>query len=153
MQNEPPIQPTTETAAPRTVRHKSLEPRPAISNAKEAVIRAIELVNGFGFALIIGAVIYFILGSVTKLVGGHMLDWTFCGSLHYFFDANPACVPNDLTGEDGFDAFIFHLFTKVTLPWIMILIGLLLTGISSLLLNILDYKYVPPRAKKLDEEE
>ena len=48
----------------------------------KSLIRVVEIVNGFGFALLTGSVIYFIVGSVARLVHGNMLDWTFCGAAH-----------------------------------------------------------------------
>jgi hypothetical protein len=109
---------------------------------KKAVIRAVEVINGFGFSLIVGSVIYFIIGSIAGLVGGEMLNWTFCGSAHRLLDVDWCGIQGD-TGEAGFDHFIHRLF-NVTIPWFMMFWGFVLTGISSLLLNVLGYKYRPP---------
>jgi len=112
---------------------------------KRATIRAVEIINGFGFSLIVGSVIYFIIGSVAGLVGGEMLDWTFCGSAHRLLDVD-WCRVQGATNEPWLNHLIRHVI-NATIPWFMMFWGFVLTGISSLLLKILGYRYRPPGAR------
>jgi len=118
-----------------------------MQKAQAAVIRAFEVIDTFGFALIVGAVIYFILGFICGLVGGHILDYTFCNTAHHLIGVE-WCGVEGHTGDAIFDQFI-HKLMNVTLPWFMIFCGFVLTGISALALKLLNYKYVPPSAKDL----
>ena len=112
----------------------------------QALNRAIEAVNSAGFALIIGSIIYFILGSVASLVGGKMLEWTFCGSVHHLGGPD-WCPIEGSTGNPAINYFIHHLI-NAPLPWFMIFWGFVITGICALLLKLLDHKYTPPGKKK-----
>jgi hypothetical protein len=114
---------------------------------KAAATRAFEIIDTAGFALIVFAVMYFIIGFICNLVGGHILDYTFCGSAHTLIGVE-WCGLEGHTGEAIFDQFV-HKLMNVTLPWFMIFCGFIMTGISALMLRILGYQYVPPSAKDL----
>ena len=112
---------------------------------KQHLIRFVEAMSTLGFSLIVGSVIYFIIGSVVVVVHGHMLDWTFCGSMHYMFGVEWCGIEGN-TGEPAVNHFIHHLM-NVTIPWFGIFWGFLLVALSSLLLKLLDYKYAMPGRK------
>lgn len=112
----------------------------------QALNRAIEAVNSVGFSLIIGSIIYFIIGSVASLVGGKMLEWTFCGSVHRLGGPD-WCGIEGSTGNAALNYFIHHLI-NAPIPWFMIFWGFVLTGICALLLKMLDHQYAPPGKKK-----
>jgi hypothetical protein len=76
-----------------------------------------------------------------------MLDWTFCGSAHHLLGVE-WCDGGTHTGEAWFDQFT-HRLLNVTIPWFMMFWGLVLAGVSALLLKALDYQYTPPTSKKL----
>ncbi len=106
---------------------------------KQHLTRAVEAVNSLGFSLIIGAVIYFIIGSVAGLVHGTMLSWTFCGSAHYLFGVE-WCGIEGSTREAVINHLI-HRLLNVPLPWFMMFWGFVLVGLCSLLLKLLDKQY------------
>jgi hypothetical protein len=106
---------------------------------KKYVIIAVERLTSLGFLLIIGAVIYFILGSVARLVNSDMLDWTFCGSAHRLLGVE-WCGIEGATGEAAFNHFI-HRLLNVTVPWFMMFWGFALVGLCSVLLKLLGKEY------------
>jgi hypothetical protein len=112
---------------------------------KQFITRTVEMFDTLGFALIVGSVVYFILGSVAGLVGGRMLDWTFCGSAHYLLGVEWCGITGD-TDEAPINHFI-HRLMNVTLPWFGIFWGFVLVGVCAVLLKLLDYQYVPPGSK------
>ena len=113
---------------------------------KKSITSATEIVNTVGFALITGAIIYFIIGSVAGLVHGNMLDWTFCGSAHTLLHVD-WCTLKGNTGVPFVDTFI-HRLVNVTIPWFMLFWGFLLVALSTLGLKLLGHDYVPPGGKK-----
>ena len=108
--------------------------------------RLFEILNTIGFALIVGSVIYFIIGNVVSVVHGDMLDWTFCGSANHLLGVE-WCGIEGHTGEVWFDQFV-HRLMNVTIPWFMMFWGVLIAGVSSLVLKILGYQYVPPSNRR-----
>ena len=110
------------------------------------LIRFVEIINTFGFALIVGSVVYFIIGNVVSVVHGDMLDWTFCGSAHHLLGVE-WCGVEGHTGEAWFDQFI-HSLLNVTIPWFMMFWGIVLASVSSLLLKVLGHRYVPPGGRR-----
>jgi hypothetical protein len=108
---------------------------------KKSAIFVVEKLTSFGFFLIVAAVIYFILGSVARLVHGDMLDWTFCGSAHHVLGVE-WCDIEGSTGEAGINHFI-HRLLNVTLPWFMMFWGFALVALCSLALKLLGKD--PPR--------
>jgi len=103
------------------------------------VLQVVEKISGIGFFLVIASVIYFIIGSVVGLVGGDMLDWTFCGSVKHVFDVE-WCGYEPHMGWAWGDLFI-HRFINADLPWVMIVTGLVILAICLPLMNLLGYKY------------
>ncbi|MGB9152952.1 MAG: hypothetical protein WCD70_07680 [Alphaproteobacteria bacterium] len=118
-----------------------------MNTLKDTFARITEVANSIGFSLIIGAVIYFIIGSVASLVGGKMLDWTFCSSAHHLFGVEWCGIASP-TGGSGLK-YIIHRLLNVPLPWLMIFWGFVLTALCSVLLKLLDQPYTPPGSKKL----
>jgi ABC-type microcin C transport system permease subunit YejE len=125
-------------------------PEDDMNPVKQHLARAIDLVNSFGFALIIGAVIYFIIGSVASLVGGAMLDWTFCGSVHRLAGIN-WCGFGEPSGG-SLVRYLLHRLMNVPLPWFMLFWGFVLTAVCSLLLKLLDSEYRPPGRKRSGDD-
>jgi hypothetical protein len=103
------------------------------------LVRLVEILDTIGFSLIVGSVVYFIIGSVTSVVHGQMLNWTFCGSAHYIAGVE-WCGIEGHTREVWLNQFI-HRLLNVTIPWFMIFWGLVIVALCSLFLKLLDYKY------------
>ena len=116
-----------------------------MNTVKKPLTRVVDAVNSLGFSFIIGAILYFIIGSVASLVGGKMLDWTFCGSAHYLAHVE-WCGIGTPTGGSAVRYFT-HRLMNVPLPWLMLAVGFALTAICSLLLKMLGYRYSPPGSK------
>ncbi|MDR3448413.1 MAG: hypothetical protein P4M15_01455 [Alphaproteobacteria bacterium] len=110
-----------------------------MNKARETALRAVEAVHTLGFSLIVASVVYFIIAEVVKLVGSDMLDWSFCGSVHYWGGPN-WCGVEPTTGMAWFNTFGHKLLT-VPLPWFMIFWGFLLVGICFFLLQALGFQY------------
>jgi len=113
---------------------------------KSFLLRIVEFLNTLGFALIIGSVVYFIIGNVVSVVHGNMLDWTFCGSAHRWFGVEWCGIEGN-TGEAAINNFI-HRLMNVTIPWFMMFWGIVLAGVSSLFLKLLGYRYTPPGGRR-----
>jgi hypothetical protein len=105
---------------------------------KTALLRITEILNGLGFSLIVGSIVYFIIGNVTSVVHGNMLDWTFCGSAHHLFGVE-WCEIEGHTHEAWLNQFI-HRLMNVTLPWFMMFWGFVLVGVCSVLMKALEYQ-------------
>jgi hypothetical protein len=110
---------------------------------KALLIRLVEILNGLGFALIVGSVVYFIIGNVAALAHGTMLDWTFCGTAHRLLGVEWCGVTGD-TNDPSVNHFVHHLI-NTTLPWFMLFWGFILVGISVPLLKLLGYTYARGR--------
>jgi hypothetical protein len=106
---------------------------------RSILIRTIEILDTIGFCMIVGSIVYFIIGSVTSVVHGAMLDWTFCGSMHYIFNVSWCGVEGD-TREIWLNQFI-HRLMNVTIPWFMMFWGFILVAICSLLMKLMDLTY------------
>ena len=92
-----------------------------------------------GFALIVGSIVYFIIGNVASLVQSSMLDWTFCGTAHRLMGVEWCGVTGE-TSDASVNHFV-HRLVNATLPWFMLFWGLVLVGISIPLLKLLGYSY------------
>jgi hypothetical protein len=106
---------------------------------RQFLIRIVEFLDTIGFALIVGSVVYFIIGTVVGVVHGHMLDWTFCGSAHYLAGVEWCGIEGD-TSEPAINHFI-HRLVNVTLPWFAMFCGIILVAASSFILKLLSYRY------------
>jgi hypothetical protein len=93
--------------------------------------RLVDVIYSFGFSLIVGSIIYFIVGAVASLVHSHMLSWSFCSSAHYLFGVE-WCDVYGTTEEHWLNHFI-HRLLNVALPWFLMFWGFVLIGICSVL--------------------
>ena len=101
---------------------------------KASMLRVVGVVYTFSFALIMGSVFYFILGTVAKLVGGDILGWTFCGTTGQMLNVD-WCDARLHTGLDDIDGYS-NRFINMALPWFMMFWGLVLGGISYMILKL-----------------
>lgn len=106
---------------------------------KASVLRAVELISSAGYFLVIASIAYFILGAVTGLVGGDMMKWTFCGSVHHLFGANWCGFTPD-TGWAWGNMFVNKLLNAV-LPWVMMVAGLVILAVTLPALRALGFQY------------
>jgi hypothetical protein len=117
-------------------------------HAPNPVLTFIEFFNSIGFSLIIGGIVYFIIGSVASLVNSSMLEWTLCGSAHYWFRADWCSF-----GEADPSAslkYLFHRLLNVALPWFMFFWGFLLTAVCSIILRFFPNPDAPLSIKRED---
>ena len=101
---------------------------------KHRLSEMLNAANGFGFMLIVGSVLYFIIGNVVTLVHGDMLDWTFCSSAHRLFGVEWCGIDGGIS-ESGLDHFI-HRLMNVTIPWFMMLWGVVIVSLCSVLFKL-----------------
>ena len=108
--------------------------------------RFVEILNTIGFALIVGSVIYFIIGNVVSVVHGDMLDWTFCGSAQPYSwrrmvrhrrPYRRSLVRPVRPSPDERHHSVVHD-----------VLGRRLAGASSLLLKVLGHQYRPPGGRE-----
>lgn len=103
----------------------------------QGLLRAIETVCTIGYFMIVGSVVYFIIGAVARQVHHNMLDWTMCGTLLGLFHAD-ACNYAPHLGFEGLDHFA-HRVVTAPIPWFMMAVGLMLVGLSLPLIKLLSY--------------
>ena len=117
-------------------------------NAPHPIVAIIEFFNSIGFSLIIGGIIYFIIGSVASLVNSTMLDWTLCGSARHLFDLE-WCSFGEADGTHSVKYFM-HRLLNVALPWFMLFWGFVLTAFCAIILRFVGKQEGPLNVSKED---